>query len=51
MRKVRSNPDYFVKALLKKNWDSMALMKNVDEMEEFYTNAIIEGLDEVAPMV
>lgn len=50
MRKLRSNPSYFIKSLLKHNWDSMAFMNDVDEMEEFYSSSILQSLNEVAEM-
>ena len=50
MRKIRSNPSYFVNALLSRNWDSMAFMTDVDEMEEFFTSSILQALDSVAEM-
>ena len=49
MRKIRRNPEYFVNALLKHNWDVLAFMEDVDEMEEYCTTKIVETLDSLAP--
>ena len=51
MRKIRSNPQYFINSLMKVQWAKMADMVNdVDEMEKFFTDSVISCLDETAPV-
>ena len=49
LRKLRSNPSYFLNALNKIDWSSLFEMLSVDQMEEFWTSEINKCLDEVAP--
>jgi len=50
MRKIRSNPQYFVNSLLNVEWDKLANMVwDVDEMVNFYTSSIIASMDITAP--
>ena len=51
MRKIRSNPQYFVNSLMKVEWDKLANMVwDVDEMVNFFTSSIISTLDKTAPV-
>ena len=49
LRKLQSNPDYFLKELAKIKWESFSHMDDIDSMEKFWTKSINECLDYVAP--
>ena len=49
LRKLRSNPKYFLKELSKIKWESFVNMVDVDDMEEFWTTEINNCLNKVAP--
>ena len=48
-RKSRNNPKYFLNELSKIEWSTFVNMKDVDEMENFWTEKINACLDSVAP--
>ena len=48
-RKMRSNPQYFLNECAKVNWESLASMLDVDEMQSFFTSEINKCLDKTAP--
>ena len=49
LRKIRNNPQYFKNRLSAVEWEIFINMKDVDEMEEFWTSRINECLDSTAP--
>ena len=50
MRKIRTNPQYFINSLLSVILGEMAnMVSDVDEMVKFYKKSVISCLDEVAP--
>ena len=49
IRKVRSNPNFFLNELSKIDWGIYVNMEDVDEMEEFWTSEITKCLNYVAP--
>ena len=48
-RKVRSNPKFFLKRLIWKNWNVLGSMSDVDDMVNFYSEEVNNCLDECAP--
>lgn len=48
-RKLRRNPEFFLKELANVKWEVFRDMEDVDAMEEFWTNKINDCLDFVAP--
>ena len=48
-RKLRSNPRFFIKELLKVNWEKLATMKDIDDMENYWSQKINECFDIVVP--
>ena len=49
LRKLRKNPEYFLRKLATVKWELLSNLKDVDAMEIFWTNSIIECLDSVWP--
>ena len=49
LRKLRSNPQFFLNKLANIKWESLAYMEVVDNMEKFWTVEINKCLDLVAP--
>ena len=51
LRKIRANPEYFLKTLREVKWACLAnIIWDVDEMEKFWTASIKQCLDKVAPL-
>ena len=48
-RKLRQNPNFFLKKLAMIQWESFKDMDDVDEMENYWTQEINNSLDLVAP--
>ena len=49
LRKVRINPQLFLKQLSNIEWGNFVNFEDVDEMEEFWTSKINQCLDYIAP--
>ena len=49
LRKLRSNPQFFLNSLSKIDWSLLANFEDVDEMETFWTSEIKKCLDFTAP--
>ena len=49
LRRLRNNPKLFQDQLANIEWESLVKMKDVDNMERFWTKQINKCLDLVAP--
>ena len=49
LRKLRSNPQFFLNRLSNVDWSILVNIVGVDEMEEFWTTEINKCLDSIAP--
>ena len=49
LRKLRSNPQFFLNRLSNVDWSILVNIVDVDEMEEFWTTEINKCLDSIAP--
>ena len=50
MRKLRKNPNLFLNELSKIEWESLANMNDINDMEEFWTSQINKCLNILAPV-
>ena len=50
LRKVRSNPQFFLNKLANIDWTLFVNSLDVDEMEEFWTTEITHCLNSIAPL-
>ena len=48
-RRIRNNPNFFLKDLAKIKWESLKDMEDVDHMEKFWSLQINDALDILAP--